>query len=436
MDHPPGSGGDPNPSATNNAGSPQTRPEELSDTRARLREIDLRIARASERVREFAPENTTRALDLMEIDHEPNIPNSRRAHDQTAAYEGNPHRAAHDRVAGRRSPTTWDEFRGALSGWDSTDEESTEEQTYLPRSSWQPGPSQSRRTGPPTNPFQMEYGNGVPGPHSRVHADAHQVTPYGTPAHRPTLDAAAQRVLLPRSVAEVMHRESPDSGSSLNMPRSIQRTPPSFPPPRIPNLGVTIRAPPARTNRNSAQTHRTGTIHATPETQRAFEQILRAHGVPTNQVRSNPLNPQTHARNFPDIGRTIGLPVPRGTAERSTAPSGSSHTGVPPGNSIPTANILHAVSEGRASGMRTDRDRVRILHALATERAADAPGLRTRVPLPRSPSLDRDDGRPPPMSEEEMMMSVECKICYGQPISVAFMPCGESLFVHHFSLYH
>ena len=40
--------------------------------------------------------------------------------------------------------------------------------------------------------------------------------------------------------------------------------------------------------------------------------------------------------------------------------------------------------------------------------------------------LDRNDGRPAPKSDEEMMVKSECKICYGQLATVAVLPCGES----------
>lgn len=40
--------------------------------------------------------------------------------------------------------------------------------------------------------------------------------------------------------------------------------------------------------------------------------------------------------------------------------------------------------------------------------------------------LDRNDGRPAPKSDEEMMVKSECKICYGQLATVAVLPCGEA----------
>ncbi len=39
--------------------------------------------------------------------------------------------------------------------------------------------------------------------------------------------------------------------------------------------------------------------------------------------------------------------------------------------------------------------------------------------------LDRDDGRPEPRSEEQMMVNMECKICFSQLATVAVLPCGE-----------
>ena len=39
--------------------------------------------------------------------------------------------------------------------------------------------------------------------------------------------------------------------------------------------------------------------------------------------------------------------------------------------------------------------------------------------------LDRDDGRPEPKGEGEMMVNFECKICFSQLASVAVLPCGH-----------
>ena len=39
--------------------------------------------------------------------------------------------------------------------------------------------------------------------------------------------------------------------------------------------------------------------------------------------------------------------------------------------------------------------------------------------------LDRDDGRPEPKEDAEMMVNMECKICFSQLASVAVLPCGE-----------
>ena len=42
-------------------------------------------------------------------------------------------------------------------------------------------------------------------------------------------------------------------------------------------------------------------------------------------------------------------------------------------------------------------------------------------------SLDKDDGRPEPVSEENMMVKMECKICFAQVATVALLPCGKSV---------
>lgn len=40
-------------------------------------------------------------------------------------------------------------------------------------------------------------------------------------------------------------------------------------------------------------------------------------------------------------------------------------------------------------------------------------------------SLDKNDGRPEPLSEDEMMVKMECKICFAQIATVALLPCGK-----------
>ena len=40
-------------------------------------------------------------------------------------------------------------------------------------------------------------------------------------------------------------------------------------------------------------------------------------------------------------------------------------------------------------------------------------------------SLDTDEKRPEPKTDEELKVKLECKICYTQVASVAILPCGE-----------
>ena len=53
-------------------------------------------------------------------------------------------------------------------------------------------------------------------------------------------------------------------------------------------------------------------------------------------------------------------------------------------------------------------------------------GPRTiRIPPPRpGPSLDRPE-RPEPVPDEDMMMKMECKICFSQIATIALLPCGH-----------
>ena len=51
---------------------------------------------------------------------------------------------------------------------------------------------------------------------------------------------------------------------------------------------------------------------------------------------------------------------------------------------------------------------------------------RPKTPEPPK-SLDKDDGRPEPVDEENMMVKMECKICFAQVATVALLPCGKCL---------
>ncbi|MCJ1433519.1 hypothetical protein MMC27_002882 [Xylographa pallens] len=51
---------------------------------------------------------------------------------------------------------------------------------------------------------------------------------------------------------------------------------------------------------------------------------------------------------------------------------------------------------------------------------------RERTPDPEPKSLDKDDGRPDPITDEDdFLVKMECKICYSQVATVAVLPCGH-----------
>ena len=52
-------------------------------------------------------------------------------------------------------------------------------------------------------------------------------------------------------------------------------------------------------------------------------------------------------------------------------------------------------------------------------------GVELEVGEPGGPSLDRGDDRPPPKTDEELKVCLDCKICYAQLASVAVLPCGN-----------
>ncbi|MCJ1379260.1 hypothetical protein MMC17_002361 [Xylographa soralifera] len=53
---------------------------------------------------------------------------------------------------------------------------------------------------------------------------------------------------------------------------------------------------------------------------------------------------------------------------------------------------------------------------------------REQVPDPEPKSLDKDDGRPDPVTDENnFLVKMECKICYSQVATVAVLPCGHCI---------
>jgi len=54
-----------------------------------------------------------------------------------------------------------------------------------------------------------------------------------------------------------------------------------------------------------------------------------------------------------------------------------------------------------------------------------AAGMMSR-PEPEPPkSLDKDDGRPEPLNDDDMVVKMECKICFAQIATIALLPCGK-----------
>ena len=55
-----------------------------------------------------------------------------------------------------------------------------------------------------------------------------------------------------------------------------------------------------------------------------------------------------------------------------------------------------------------------------------ATGMMRSRPEPEPPkSLDKDDGRPEPLDDEDMLVKMECKICFAQIATIALLPCGK-----------
>lgn len=51
------------------------------------------------------------------------------------------------------------------------------------------------------------------------------------------------------------------------------------------------------------------------------------------------------------------------------------------------------------------------------------------VPMPEASAaktLDANDGRPDPVKDEDMIIKMECKICFSQVANIALLPCGKS----------
>ena len=87
---------------------------------------------------------------------------------------------------------------------------------------------------------------------------------------------------------------------------------------------------------------------------------------------------------------------------------------------------LDQMARDRARGLNHGQDMTRAdLERLIASNAA-VRARREQTPDPEPKSLDKDDGRPDPITnEDDFLVKMECKICYSQVATVAVLPCGK-----------
>ena len=152
---------------------------------------------------------------------------------------------------------------------------------------------------------------------------------------------------------------------------------------------------------------------------------------------TNPFASAVYDSNF--IASTLGLPTPRASRSEDSASDSSD------ANLIMNRLRRRRVTASSEAG----GDNARLFRPPASTEAQEAMIQRLRhrrqggmsaaidtllstrgdgVAEDQGPKgLDRDDGRPEPKEEGEMMVNFECKICFSQLASVAVLPCGEFL---------
>ena len=102
-----------------------------------------------------------------------------------------------------------------------------------------------------------------------------------------------------------------------------------------------------------------------------------------------------------------------------------------------TSRASHLVASRYANFDQMARDRARGLYHGQNMSMADVERLiasnavvrarREHIPDAEPKSLDKDDGRPEPITnEDDFLVKMECKICYSQVATVAVLPCGKS----------
>ena len=90
-----------------------------------------------------------------------------------------------------------------------------------------------------------------------------------------------------------------------------------------------------------------------------------------------------------------------------------------------TELLARSIGAARLHGLTYDSEGEELSNS-DIERLMTTGFARRREPEPPK-SLDKDDGRPEPVNEEDMMVKMECKICFAQVATVALLPCGMSL---------
>ncbi|MCJ1473952.1 hypothetical protein MMC13_002608 [Lambiella insularis] len=140
---------------------------------------------------------------------------------------------------------------------------------------------------------------------------------------------------------------------------------------------------------------------------------------------------RTHHRNIPDdriaqVMRNIQHRIAHETGSAATSTDRERLERVADGQAAERERLLRQLHAARAQ--HADLHTLDGVPLSAAEMEILLGGVHSRAiePVTQLKSLDKDDGRPPPIvNEDDMMVKMECKICFSQVATVAITPCGH-----------
>ena len=226
---------------------------------------------------------------------------------------------------------------------------------------------------------------------SRSHHLPSNSQPASDPGETQVLNAAPPTWLAPRYHNRRDFNPNPYAGMRNRLPAHLaETTTQSVDPPSVTRAASRGGAP---------HIHRRIRYEGNENAERHFREFLSRQG---------PRSVNNMPPPFPMIPPIRGQPPPDAPAARRRAAVALSMSEIY-GENIPLVD--------RYDGQEEEYSNSDIERLMAT-------GTRERRE-PEVKSLDKDNGRPEPVADEDMMVKMECKICFAQVATIVLLPCGK-----------